>query len=116
MGSKSGSRRFAGGVRSSSGYTPTNGVVGVRRPGDKANLDDVLLSINGQRQYPWRAVDRHVPDVRVQVRRDNGAARRFFRNLVRGPTYAPRPVLADKQASHGRAKGEIQPRGRASPV
>ena len=28
------------------------------RPGDKWHLDEVFLTINGRRQYLWRAVDR----------------------------------------------------------
>jgi putative transposase len=49
---------------------------GVRRkrpqPGTKWHLDEVFLTINGQRQYLWRAVDQHgvVLAILVQSRRN----------------------------------------------
>ena len=51
------------------------------RPGDKWHLDEVFLTINGRRQYLWRAVDQdgNVLDILVQRRRDAKAAKRFFR-------------------------------------
>ena len=38
------------------------------RPGDKWHLDEVFLTINGRRQYLWRAVDQdgNVLDILVQ--------------------------------------------------
>ncbi len=56
------------------------------RPGDKWHLDEVFLTINGQRQYLWRAVDQdgNVLDMLVQPRRDKRAAKRFFRKLLKG--------------------------------
>ena len=49
--------------------------------GDTWYLDEVLVTIQGQRQYPWRAVnqDGDVIDLLVQSRRNRGAATRFFR-------------------------------------
>jgi putative transposase len=54
------------------------------RPGDKWHLDEVFLTINGRRQYLWRAVDQdgNVLDILVQPRRDAKAAKRFFRKLL----------------------------------
>ena len=51
------------------------------RLGDTWFLDEVLVTINGQRQYLWRAVDQDgdLIDLLVQPRRDGRAARRFFR-------------------------------------
>ncbi len=42
------------------------------RLGDTWFLDEVLITINGQRQYLWRAVDQDgdVIDILVQPRRD----------------------------------------------
>ena len=39
------------------------------RPGDKWHLDEVFLTINGRRQYLWRAVDRdgNVLDILVST-------------------------------------------------
>jgi DDE domain len=54
--------------------------------GDTWHLDEVFVTINGQRQYLWRAVD-HDGDVfhiLVQPRRNQSAAERFFRKLLKG--------------------------------
>ena len=56
------------------------------RPGDKWHLDEVFVTINGRRQYLWRAVDQdgNVLDILVQRRRDAKAAKRSFANSSRG--------------------------------
>ncbi|WP_307825132.1 DDE-type integrase/transposase/recombinase [Streptomyces sp. M2CJ-2] len=45
-------------------------------PGDTWHLDEVFITVNGERQYLWRAVDRHgnVRDVLVRPKRDTRAA------------------------------------------
>ena len=45
----------------------------------------VFDTINGQRQYFWRAVDQDGDgiDILVQPRQDGRAARRFFRRLLK---------------------------------
>jgi putative transposase len=55
------------------------------RVGDKWHLDEVFVKINGERRYPWRAVDQdgNVLDVLVQSRRDAQAARRFMAKLMK---------------------------------
>jgi putative transposase len=47
------------------------------RPGDKWHLDEVFLTIKGDRHYLWRAVDQdgNVLDILVQRRRDKRAAK-----------------------------------------
>ena len=63
------------------------------RPGDKWHLDEVFLTINGERHYLWRAVDQddNVLDILVQSRRNKKAAKKFFRKLLKGLTVcAPR--------------------------
>ena len=49
------------------------------RPGDKWHLDEVFLTMNGKRQYLWRAVDQddHVLDILVPSRRNKKAAKKF---------------------------------------
>jgi transposase-like protein len=81
------------------------------RPGDKWHLDEVFLSINGERHYLWRAVDPdgHVLDVLVQSPRDKKAAKKFFRKLLKGLTYVPRVIITDKLKSCGAAKREMLP-------
>jgi putative transposase len=81
------------------------------RPGDKWHLDEVALTINGDRHYLWRAVDQDgtVLDILVQRRRDKQAAKKFFRKLLKGLTYVPRVIVTDKLRSYGAAKREILP-------
>jgi putative transposase len=74
------------------GQTYANGLRRRRpRPGDTWHLDEVFLTINGQRQYLWRAVDQdgNVLDILVTSRRDTKAATRFFRKLLRPGVRAP---------------------------
>jgi len=68
------------------------------RPGDKWHLDEVFLTINGDRQYLWRAVDQdgNVLDILVQNRRNKKAAKKFFRKLLRRLTYVLRVIITDK--------------------
>jgi putative transposase len=81
------------------------------RPGDKGHLDEVFLSINGQRQYLWRAVDQDgtVLDILVQRRRDKHTAKKFFHKLLKGCRYVPRVIITDQLKSYGAAKREILP-------
>jgi putative transposase len=81
------------------------------RPGDKWHLDEVFLTINGERHYLWRAVDQdgHVLDILVQSHRNKKAAKKFFRKLLKGLTYAPRVIITDKLKSYGAAKRDILP-------
>ena len=77
------------------------------RPGDKWHLDEVFLTINGRRQYLWRAVDQdgNVLDILVQCRRDAKAAKRFFRKLLKRQCACPRVLVTDKLRSYGGASG-----------
>src|SRR3978361_1737873 len=81
------------------------------RPGDKWHLDEVFIRIQGELHYLWRAVDQHgiVLDILVQSRRNAGAAKRFFRRLLKGLQYAPRVLITDKLGSYGVAKGGLLP-------
>jgi putative transposase len=81
------------------------------RPGDKWHLDEVFLTIHGERHDLWRAVDQdgNVLDILVQSRRNKQAAKQFFRKLLKGLTYVPRVIITDKLKSYGAAKREILP-------
>ena len=81
------------------------------RPGDQWHLDEVYLSIGGKLHYLWRAVDQdgEVLDILVQPRRNKNAAKRFFRNLLKGLRYIPRLLITDKLGSYAAAKAEIMP-------
>jgi putative transposase len=74
-------------------------------------MDEVFLTIKGERHYLWRAVDQegNVLDILVQRRRDKRAAKRFFHKLRKGLTYVPRVILTDKLKSYGAAKRELLP-------
>jgi putative transposase len=81
------------------------------QPGDKRHLDEVFLTIRGERHYLWRAVDQdsHILDILVQRRRDKKAAKKFFRKLLKGCQYVPRVIITDKLANYGAAKRELLP-------
>src|SRR6266403_681881 len=81
------------------------------RPGDKWQMDEVFLTIKGERHYLWRAVDQdgNVLDILVQRRRDKKAAKKFFHKLLKGLRYVPRVIVTDKLKSYGAAKREVLP-------
>jgi putative transposase len=81
------------------------------RPGDTWYLDEVFVTIQGKRHYLWRAVDQdgEVLDILVQKRRDQRAAKRFFRKLLKGLHYVPRLLVTDRLGSYGVARRELLP-------
>ena len=80
------------------------------QPGDKWHLDEVFLSIGGERRYLWRAVDQmgNTLDILVTGKRDKRAAKRFLRKLLRNHPK-PRAVVTDKLRSYGAALKELLP-------
>jgi putative transposase len=81
------------------------------RAGDKQHLDGAFIKSNGRLQCLWRAVDADgtVPDVLVQFRRDNAAAQRFVRTLLRRTRTVPRVIVTVRSRSHSAAHREIMP-------
>ena len=81
------------------------------RSGDKWQLDEVFLKINGVTHYLWRAVDQNgvVLDILVQPKRDRFAAIRFFSKLLRATGRKPRVIITDKLRSYGAAKRVVMP-------
>ena len=81
------------------------------RLGDTWHLDEVFVTIQGQRQYLWRAVDQDgdVIDILVQSRRDRRAAKRFFRKLLKGQGSVPRRLVTDKLRSYPAALRSVMP-------
>jgi putative transposase len=69
----------------------------------------VFLTINKERHYLWRAVDQdgNILDILVQRRRDKAAAKKFFRELVKGLMYVPRVIVTDQLKSYSAAKREV---------
>ncbi len=81
------------------------------RPWDKWHLDEVFLKIYGKTHFLWRAVDHegNVLDSLVRTRRNKGAAKKFFRKLLKGCEYVPRVLITDELGSYGAAKREVLP-------
>ncbi len=73
--------------------------------GDTWYLDELFVTIQGQRQYLWRAVDQDgdVIDILVQSRRDRHAATRFFRKLLKRQGRGPLRLITDKLRSYAAA-------------
>ena len=68
------------------------------RLGDHWHLDEMFIRINGQQQYLWRAVDQDgdVIDILVKRHRDQRAAERFLRRLLRRQGAEPLRIITDK--------------------
>jgi putative transposase len=81
------------------------------RLGDTWHLDELFVTIQGQRQYLWRAIDQDgdVIDILVQPRRDQRAAERFFRKLLKGQQREPRRLVTDKLRTYEAARRAIMP-------
>ncbi len=81
------------------------------RLGDMWFLDELFVTIQGKRQYLWRAVDQDgdVIDILVQPRRDRRAAERFFRKLLKGQGAEPLRLVTDKLRSYGAAHRTTMP-------
>ena len=81
------------------------------RLGDTWHLDELFVSINGKRQYLWRAVDQDgdVIDILVQPRRDAAEARRFFRRLLKSQRREPFRLVTDKLGSYRIAHRDVMP-------
>ncbi len=81
------------------------------RLGDTWHLDEVFVTIQGELQYLWRAVDQDgdVIDILVQSRRSRRAAERFFRKLLKGQASEPWRLVTDKLRSYGAAHRTTMP-------
>ena len=81
------------------------------RMGDTWYLDELFITINGRRQYLWRAVDEDgdVIDILVQSRRNRRAAERFFRKLLKSQGREPRRLITDKLRSYSAALRTVMP-------
>ncbi len=81
------------------------------RLGDTWHIDEVFVTIQGERQYLWRAVDQDgdIIDILVQRRRNQRAAERFFRRLIKGQGGEPRGLVTDTLRSYDAAHRSIMP-------
>ena len=71
----------------------------------------VVFIFQGQRQYLWRAIDQDgdVIDILVQPRRDQRAAERFFRKLLKGREREPQRLVTDQLRSYEAGLRTIMP-------
>ncbi len=81
------------------------------RMGDTWYLDELFVTIQGRRQYLWRAVDQDgdVIDILVQSRRNRVAAARFFHKLLKGQGREPRRLITDRLRSYAAAHRTVMP-------
>ena len=79
--------------------------------GDTWYLDEVFVTIQGQRQYLWRAVDEDgdVIDILVQSRRNRRAASWFSRKLLKGQGRVPRRLITDQFRNYAAAHRAAMP-------
>jgi putative transposase len=75
------------------------------------HLDEVIITIAGQKHWLWRAVDQdgYVLDEIVQSRRDTKAAKRLLRRLLKKQGCPPRRMITDKLGSYAAARRQIMP-------
>lgn len=68
---------------------------------DKWHLDEVVIPINGEKFWLWRAIDANgdVLDILVQKQRNAKSAKRFLQRLM-GRFGDPRVVITDKLRSY----------------
>jgi putative transposase len=81
------------------------------RLGDEWHADEMFVTINGETDYLWRAVDQdgQVLDILLQQRRDAEAAKRFFRKVLNGQGEVPVALYSDKLGSYRVAAREMLP-------
>ena len=74
-------------------------------------LDEVAISIAGEKHWLWCAVDQdgYVLDEIVQRRRNAKAARRLLTRLLKKQGIAPKRMITDKLRSYGAAKRQLMP-------
>jgi putative transposase len=75
-----------------------------KQPTDKWHLDEVVITIRGEKHWLWRAVDSkgETLDILVQTRRNARAAKRFISRLI-ARWGRPRVIVTDKLRSYGAA-------------
>jgi putative transposase len=85
-----------------------------RRPPSRRDiwhLDEVVVTISGQKHWLWRAVDQdgYVLDEVIQTRRNTTAAKRLLKRLLRKQGCPPRRMITDKLGSYAAARSQIMP-------
>ena len=78
---------------------------------DVWHLDEVVITIAGERHWLWRAVDQdgYVLDEIVQARRNTKAAKRLLTRLLKKQGMPPKRMITDKLRSYGAARRQVMP-------
>lgn len=78
---------------------------------DVWHLDEVVVTINGEKRYLWRAVDQdgYVLDEIVQVHPNTKAAKRQLLRLLRKQGGPPKRMITDKLGSDAAARHKVMP-------
>ncbi len=71
----------------------------------------MVVAIKGRKYWLWRVVDAdgYVLFALLRSRRDETAALRLMRKLLKGQCVAPRVIITDKLRSYNAARREIMP-------
>ena len=74
-----------------------------------AHLDEMAVLISGRQFWLWLAIDDEgeILDLLVQRRRDNAAAVKLMRKLLKKQGFAPEALVTDKLRFYNAAKSEI---------
>jgi len=75
------------------------------RPSDHWHLDEMVISIRGDKYWLWRAVDNEgeVLDFLVQRRRNAQAAKKLMVKLLKKHGFAPSRIVTDRLRSYSAA-------------
>src|SRR5918998_794821 len=75
------------------------------KPHGRWHLDEMCVRVGGKQMYLWRAVDAEgeVLDVLLQARRDQRAAQKLMRKLLKKQGMAPDEWVTDKKPAYGAA-------------
>ena len=79
------------------------------KPHTSWHLDEVYLKIDGRMVYLWRAVDAEgeILDVLVQAKRDQHAALKLMRKLLKKYGFVPDRLITDDLRSYGAAARDL---------
>jgi putative transposase len=79
------------------------------KPHTSWHLDEIYLKIDGRMVYLWRAVDAEgeVLDVLVQPKRDQHAAQKLMRKLLKKYGFVPDRLITDDLRSYGAAARDL---------
>src|SRR5918995_1053234 len=80
------------------------------KPHSRWHLDEMFVRVGGNQMYLWRAVDAEgeVLEVLLQAKRDQHAARKLMRKLLKKQGMGPDEWVTDKNPAYGAALRELK--------